>query len=73
MVNAITSPIELATIPSGVAIFSMDGVGVKTEAGEVTTHNLAPNLYVTNNKLMIAITASGDVTQMVLNFTVQYY
>lgn len=73
LVDAITSPIELATIPSGVTIFSMDGVGVKTEAGVVTAHDLATNLYVTDNKLMIAVTASGDVTQMILNFTVQYY
>lgn len=73
LVDTITSPIELATIPSGVTIFSMDGIGVKTEDGVVRIHDLGTNLYVTENKLMVAVTESGNVTQMDINFTVEYY
>lgn len=73
LVDAITSPIELAAIPSGVSIFSMSGVNVETRDGVVKSTSLVDGLYVADNKLMFASTATAGYTQMVLNFTVEYY
>lgn len=73
LVDAITSPIELATIPNGVTIFSLDIIGVKSDDGIPTTRSFTHALYVTGNKVMFDTTQIADITAITLNFTVEYY
>lgn len=73
LVDAITSPIELATIPNNRTIFYLNLIGVKTEDGEVTTRDFTSYIYVSANKLMFDSTQIGNATQLTLNFTVEYY
>lgn len=73
LVEAITSPIELATIPNNSTIFYLNLIGVKTEDGEVTTRDFTSYIYVSANKLMFDSTQIGNATQLTLNFTVEYY
>lgn len=73
LVDAITSPIELATIPNSSTIFYLNLIGVKTDDGEVTTRDFTSYIYVSANKLMFDSTQIGNATQLTLNFTVEYY
>lgn len=73
LVDAITSPIELATIPNNSTIFYLNLIGVKSDDGEVTTRDFTSSIYVSGNKLMFDSTQIGNATHLTLNFTVEYY
>lgn len=73
LVDAITSPIELATIPNNSTIFYLNLIGVKSDDAEVTTRDFTSSIYVSGNKLMFDSTQIGNATHLTLNFTVEYY
>lgn len=73
LVDAITSPIELATIPNNSTIFHLNLIGVKSDDGEVATRDFTSSMYVSGNKLMFDSTQIGNATHLTLNFTVEYY
>lgn len=71
--NTSEGAIELATIPTGVTIFSICGTGIFVANTATLTAPLT-GMEVIENKLSVTLTnPGGDFNSATINFTVEYY